>query len=103
MKLNIIILVLVALLAGAEFAFAGEDAVNVGNKICPISGKALGSMGDGMQVEYEGKIYNLCCAMCAKDFNKDPETFIKKIHEELDASDHEVHERKDSHDHDSHD
>ena len=32
--------------------------------------------------EYEGKVYNFCCAMCIDDFKKDPQKYIKKIEEE---------------------
>ncbi len=45
-----------------------KDAVEVGNKICPVSGEAVGSMGPGARVEYKGKVYNLCCAMCKDEF-----------------------------------
>ena len=55
--------------------------VEIGNKICPVSGEKVGQMGEIVQVEYKGKMYNLCCSMCLKDFNKDPETFSKKAEE----------------------
>ena len=32
--------------------------------------------------EYEGNIYNFCCAMCIDEFKKDPQKYIKKIEEE---------------------
>lgn len=61
-----------------------EKPVNVGNKICPVSGEEIGGdMGEGVEVEYKGKIYNLCCAMCKKDFLKDPEKYIKKVETEM--------------------
>jgi YHS domain-containing protein len=56
--------------------------VEVGNKICPISGEKVGQMGDVVKVEYNGKFYNLCCLACKKDFNKDPEKYSKKAEEE---------------------
>lgn len=83
-----------------------HDLPNVGNKICPVSSEEIGSMGEGIEVEYEGKIYNLCCSMCIKDFKSDPEKYIKIINEELENSgentdehdehmeDHEEHESK---------
>lgn len=73
-----------------------ETAINVGNKICPVSEEKIGSMGKAYTVEHEGKVYNLCCKMCAKDFKKNPEKYIKKISEELESSDH----KKDDHDED---
>ncbi|MCB9772336.1 MAG: TRASH domain-containing protein [Candidatus Omnitrophica bacterium] len=40
-------------------------------------------MGDeAATVEYKGKTYNLCCAMCKKDFLKNPEAAIKKMEEQ---------------------
>ena len=54
-----------------------SKAVEVGNKICPVSGNKIGEMGEPIKYEYKGKIYNLCCPMCVKDFKKDPEKYSK--------------------------
>ena len=60
-----------------------SKAVEVGNKICPVSGDEIpapgekGNMGEAINYEYNGKIYNLCCKMCAKDFKKNPEKYSK--------------------------
>ena len=59
-----------------------SQAVEVGNKICPVSGDKVGEMGKVETIEYNGKVYNLCCAMCKKDFNKDPEKYSKIAEEE---------------------
>ena len=63
---------------------ATKESVNVGNKICPVSG---GKIEEKLKstYEYEGKIYNICCAMCIDEFKKDPEKYIKKVEEELKA------------------
>ena len=45
------------------------------------SGNLLKSKG--VQIEHVGKIYNVCCKFCAKDFRKDPEKFIKIIEKNL--------------------
>lgn len=58
-------------------------AINVGNKICPVSGESIEGMGELIPLEYNGKIYNLCCKMCAKSFKKDPEKYIKIIEESM--------------------
>ena len=55
-----------------------QELVMVDNKICPISGEKI-IAGKESKVEYNGKVYNLCCAMCEKDFKKDPEAAIKKL------------------------
>jgi YHS domain-containing protein len=61
-----------------------KAAVNVGNKICPVSEELVGE--GGMQpatYEYQGKIYNFCCPACIEEFKKDPQKYIKKVEEEL--------------------
>lgn len=62
------------------------EAVEVGNKICPVSGKKVGEMGEVVKYEHNGKIYNLCCEACLKDFTKDPERFVKIAEDEVAAS-----------------
>ncbi|VAX35538.1 hypothetical protein MNBD_UNCLBAC01-2149 [hydrothermal vent metagenome] len=73
------------------------DAIEVGNKICPVSKEAVDDMGGVVKYEYKGKIYNLCCKMCAKSFKKDPKKYIgivekmmekKENHQEDDHSGH---------------
>ena len=64
-------------------------AVEVGNKICPVSGDKILSagqkseMGETVKYEYNGKVYNLCCKMCVKDFKKDPEKYSKIAEDEV--------------------
>lgn len=65
-----------------------SQAVEVGNTICPIEGGKIlpagekGEMGEAVKYEYKGKIYNLCCAMCVKEFEKDPEKYSKAAEEQ---------------------
>lgn len=68
------VLTVTAFVSGISFAMG--DAAN--NKICPVSGEVI-KKGEEGTVEYEGKSYNLCCAMCAKDFKKDPKKYVQKI------------------------
>ncbi len=79
-----------------------SDAMKVGNRICPVSNQFIPE-GDEVEYEYEGKIYNLCCKMCAKDFKKNPEKF-SKIAEELMLKEHgSTHEKGSTgHDHSQH-
>lgn len=56
-------------------ALGGVDA---GNKICPVSGEKVDEKLKATY-QYEGKIYNFCCAMCIDDFKKDPKKYIAKI------------------------
>ena len=73
-------------------AIAKEEVrlIEVGNKICPVSGDEVpvpgekGAMGDEpVKYEYNGKIYNLCCNMCVKDFKKNPEKYSKIADDEV--------------------
>ena len=50
-------------------------------KTCLVSGEKLGEMGDPFVYEYQGREIKFCCKGCLKDFNKDPEKYIKKIDE----------------------
>lgn len=61
-------------------ATEGEGPIEVGNKICPVSGEEI-KEEEAYKFEYEGKVYNLCCSMCVKDFKKDPQKYIEKPEE----------------------
>ena len=95
MKIKLIILSIVLSLFYPNYIFvldqhseASAKAVAVGNKICPVSGDKVpppgkkGAMGEAGKYEYKGKIYNLCCKMCIKDFKKNPEKYSKIADEE---------------------
>lgn len=58
-----------------------SKTVDVGNKICPVSGEKIDEKLKATY-EYKGKTYNFCCAMCIDAFKKDPEKYIKQIEEE---------------------
>ena len=60
--------------------------VEVGNKICPVSGNKVGEMGPAVKYTYNGKIYNLCCGMCPKTFKKDPAKYSKIAEDEVSKS-----------------
>ena len=55
--------------------------VNVNNTICPVTGSAV-DMKNPVTVEYNGKIYNLCCSMCPKTFKSNPEKYSKIAEEQ---------------------
>jgi multidrug efflux pump subunit AcrA (membrane-fusion protein)/YHS domain-containing protein len=67
---------------------AFSEDVRVGNKICPVSGEAVESMGGGIEYTYKGRIYNLCCEMCAHEFEKDPEKYSAIAEAEVQHSKH---------------
>ncbi len=110
MKYGSLVLAAILLCASAGFLYAEEKAgdattmapavetavpVEVGNAICPITGEKIKDLAKAGKMEHNGKIYNLCCQMCEKDFKKDPEAAIKKLEElskeapAADAHDHD--------------
>ncbi len=78
-----------ALLAVFIFALAGGPAVaqsaddykgdpyTIG--VCPVSGEVLGSMGDPILLNHEGRDIRFCCAGCPPKFKSDPGQFLSKI------------------------
>lgn len=47
--------------------------------VCPISGEALGSMGDPYDVLYGTRLVRLCCKGCVKKYEKDPAAAVAKL------------------------
>jgi len=87
---KVIALILGVILSVTGLAFAQQtppaaqakaQVVDVGNKICPVSGAPVaGASGMGDQpvtVEYNGKVYHLCCPGCIDEFKKNPEKYSK--------------------------
>lgn len=49
-------------------------------KTCPVSGDKLGGdMGEPYVFVYKGQQVKLCCKSCRKDFDKNPEKYMKLI------------------------
>jgi YHS domain-containing protein len=49
-------------------------------KTCIVSDEKLdGDMGKPFVYEYKGREIKFCCKDCLKDFNKNPDKFIKKL------------------------
>ena len=49
--------------------------------ICVVSGDKLGEMGAPTVVNYKGTEIRFCCKDCVKDFEKDPEKYLKRLHD----------------------
>jgi len=75
----------VSLCAAASTATAGDtNGVKLTPytlKTCIISGDKLGEMGDPFVYAYKGREIKFCCKGCLKDFNKEPDKYLKKIEE----------------------
>lgn len=46
---------------------------------CIVSGEKLGEMGKPVGFVYQGYEVRLCCKSCRKDFDKEPETYLRKL------------------------
>jgi hypothetical protein len=75
---------------GAEPATAGaaedyqvltaEDRVAAKKqRICPVTGALLGSMGEPYKVEVKHRTVFLCCQGCAGAILQDPDKYLKKL------------------------
>lgn len=48
---------------------------------CVVSGEKLGEHGKPVEYEAKGRKVVLCCKMCKKDIDKDPDKYLKKLDE----------------------
>ncbi len=48
-------------------------------KTCVISGEKLGGMGEPYVYKYQDREIKFCCKGCLKEFNKDPDKYVKAI------------------------
>lgn len=81
-------------LAAAHASAADESKKPYPLDTCVVSGEKLGEMGDPYVFTYKDHEIKLCCKNCLKDFNKEPEKYLKKLSEKPeDKTDggHEAH------------
>ena len=60
-------------LSPADRALAEEQ------KICPVSGEPLGSMGKPVKVTVKGRTLFLCCDGCEESIKKEPDKYLAKL------------------------
>jgi hypothetical protein len=74
-----------AVVAGSINAFAvdkkDEKKKEYPLKTCVVSDEKLGEMGKPYVMKHKGREVQLCCESCKKDFNKDPDKYLKKLDE----------------------
>jgi len=99
MKNIYLVIILLAVFASAAFGMSCHTdtsgasqtmqeksaAVDAGNKICPVLGNPIDDATKATY-EYEGKIYNFCCRGCIGKFKKEPQKYIDKVNQELQAN-----------------
>jgi Cu(I)/Ag(I) efflux system membrane fusion protein len=66
-----------ALPAGGAVHLASMTAAE--QKVCPVTGAKLGSMGDPVPVEVEGRNVWTCCAACPPKLKADPKKYLAKL------------------------
>jgi YHS domain-containing protein len=60
-----------------------EDlAIAQKQKVCPVTGEALGSMGKPYKVTIKGQTVFLCCDGCEEAIKKDPDKYLAKLKKE---------------------
>jgi YHS domain-containing protein len=50
-------------------------------RVCPVTGAELGSMGDPIKVLIDGQPLYLCCRGCLAKVKKDPNTYLSKVNQ----------------------
>jgi YHS domain-containing protein len=78
---NILILFFVILTGMVHAAENAPSAPAYPLSICVVSGDKLGQMGRPTVVNYKGTEVRFCCKDCVKDFEKDPEKYLKRLKE----------------------
>lgn len=106
-KIGLFAIVLVALFVAAGVVMAAEEAtketsavtvttttevaaavpavttpVIAGNKVCPVTGETIKELGKDT-VEFEGKVYNLCCPDCKVKFLAEPTKYTAIVEKEM--------------------
>jgi YHS domain-containing protein len=65
--------------AGLAELDAADRKLAEKQKVCPVSGEALGSMGKPYKVTVKGRTFFLCCKGCLEELNANPDKFLKKL------------------------
>lgn len=66
----------------AMASLSAEDrAAATAQKVCPVSGEPLGSMGTPQKVDLNGNGVFVCCEGCTASLKSDPDKFLTKAAE----------------------
>lgn len=91
------LIVSVAFVLASVEKMAGDETLK-----CPVSGKEFKKSDSSPKYEYKGKTYYFCCAGCKEKFEKDPETYIKKLKQAEHTRAHDTEHTCDDHEHAAH-
>lgn len=53
------------------------ETANARQATCPVTGARLGSMGDPVPVEVDGRTVYVCCAECVEMLRENPEKYLR--------------------------
>ena len=56
-----------------------ERALAAKQKVCPVSGEPLGSMGTPLKITVKGQDVLLCCSGCESKIKEDPDKYLAKL------------------------
>lgn len=75
-------------MAATSMAFSDDEKKEITGDVwplatCPVSGEALGSMGDAIVYNHKGREIRFCCKSCVKGFKKDAKEFLAKADKEI--------------------
>ena len=65
---------------------AAEQKLALAQRVCPITGAALGSMGVPVKITLRGQTVFLCCQGCVGKAKRNAEETLKKVAESVRAS-----------------
>jgi YHS domain-containing protein len=81
MKQFLAIMGIIVALAFAATTVLAADPADSGKPqtICPVM---AGKIDKKVYTDYNGKRVYFCCSQCKKDFQKDPDGYVKKLEEQ---------------------
>ena len=56
-----------------------DQKLALAQRICPVAGEPLGSMGVPIKIELEGQVVFLCCKACVKQARENPGKVLEKL------------------------
>lgn len=72
-----------AAIAAAMAELSDEDrTLAMAQKICPVGGGPLGTMGKPYEVTVKGRKVFLCCEHCKGEIESDPDKYLAKLDEQ---------------------
>ncbi|KAA5539691.1 hypothetical protein FYK55_23085 [Roseiconus nitratireducens] len=65
--------------AGLKELDADDRTAAMQQKVCPVSGQSLGSMGAPKKIDVDGQSVWICCDSCEEKLLADPQKYLAKL------------------------